>query len=186
MKVQFGAFDKKVDGWRNTDITPHIWISKVPLLPFVLSKLGLMTAARYEQHKQGIFKQLHYLNLCTPLPFPDCSIDAIFSSHVFEHLFLDEVKKLIRECYRVLRPQGICRVVVPDLEKIVARYDAEDPTVFNIEIYEVGIRSAVKNSHHCAFTAAFLAKLFGEAGFSQCEKMSYRVGKCPDIDKLDK
>ncbi len=119
------------------------------------------------------------------LPFKANSIEAIFSSHVFEHLFMDEVERLISECYRVLQPDGVIRVVVPDLEKIICLYDAEDPRRFLVDIYEVATRSAVKNSHHSAFTGKFLTKLFKEAGFSTSEILSYQKGRCPDISLLD-
>lgn len=185
MKLHLGAFDSGIAGWQNTDITPHIWIAKIPALPFVLYKLGLMPRARYEQHVHGVFSMLNYLNLCKPLPYADNEVDAIFSSHVFEHLFMDEVEALISECYRVLRQGHVCRVVVPDLEKIMSLYDSEDPRKFITDIYEVASRSAVKNSHHCAFTGAFLTHLFTQAGFSKCQVLSYRVGSCPDIELLD-
>lgn len=185
MKLHLGAFDSGIKGWTNTDITPHILISKIPALPFVLYKLGLMTIARYEQHVHGVFSMLDYLNLCKPLPYADNTVSAIFSSHVFEHLFMDEVEKLISECYRVLRPGGVCRVVVPDLEKIISLYNPEDPRRFITDIYEVATRGAVKNSHHCAFTGAFLSHLFTQAGFFKCSVLSYRVGSCPDIELLD-
>jgi SAM-dependent methyltransferase len=185
MKLHLGAFDSGIPGWENTDITPHLWISKIPFLPLVLFKLGVMPKARYEQHQLGVFRMLSYLNLCKPLPYADNSVTAIFSSHVFEHLFMDEVEQLIRECYRVLTQGGVCRVIVPDLEKIIALYDHENPRRFITDIYEVATRGAVKNSHHCAFTGAFLTNLFTEAGFSKCAVMTYRVGNCPDIDLLD-
>lgn len=185
MKLHLGAFDSGIAGWKNTDITPHIWITKIPFLPFLLFKLGKMTRARYEQHRQGVFRILDYLDLTKPLPYTDNSITAIFSSHVFEHLFMDEVEKLIGECYRVLKPGGICRVVVPDLEKIIALYNPEDPRKFITDIYEVATRSSVKNSHHCAFTGAFLTHLFTQASFSKCQVLSYKIGNCPDIELLD-
>lgn len=185
MKLHLGAFDSGIKGWTNTDITPHIWLSKIPFLPFLLSKLGVIPRDRYEQHRAGYFRMLYYMNLCKPLPYADNTVTAIFSSHVFEHLFMDEVEKLISECFRVLRPGGVCRVVVPDLEKIMSLYNPEDPRKFITDIYEVATRSAVKNSHHCAFTGAFLTHLFTQAGFSKCQVLSYRVGSCPDIELLD-
>ena len=185
IKLHLGAFDCSVDGWVNTDVTPHIWISKIPLAPLLLFKLKIMPKFRYDQHLAGVFRQLKYLDLCKKLPFQENSIDAIFSSHVFEHLFMDEVNKLIVECFRVLKPGGVCRVVVPDLEKIISSYSAEDPTRFILDIYEVASRSAVKNSHHSAFTGSSLTKLFAGAGFSKCMVVQYLVGICPDIYKLD-
>lgn len=185
MKLHLGAFDRSVDGWVNTDITPHMWIGKVPGLAWLMFKAGRMTQERYAQHRDGVFSRLQYLDLTKKLPYADNSIEAIFSSHVFEHLFIDEVERLVGECNRVLKPGGVVRVVVPDLEKIVKLYDVNDPRDFLYSIYEVATRSAVKNSHHCGFTGAFISKLFQEAGFSKCSVVGYGLGECPELDKLD-
>jgi len=42
--------------------------------------------------------------------------DHIFSEHFFEHLFLDESIELFREIYRILKPKGVMRTVVPDAD----------------------------------------------------------------------
>ncbi len=185
MKLHLGAFDKGIKGWTNTDITPHIWISKIPFLPYMLFKLGMMPIERYQQHCLGVFRMLEYVDLCKPLPYADNSVSAIFSSHVFEHLFMDEVERLIKECYRVMQSGGVCRVVVPDLEKIIDIYNPDDPRRFIVDIYEVATRSAVKNSHHSAFTGAFLKHLFLKAGFSECKIVQFGEGMCPDVKLLD-
>jgi SAM-dependent methyltransferase len=185
MKLHIGAFNRGIEGWHNTDITPHLWITKVPLFPLLLYQLGKITAARYAEHKAKVFQKLSYLDLTKPLPFDDSSVEAVFSSHVLEHLFMDEVEKLIPELYRVLKKSGVCRVVVPDLDKIVQNYNSEDPRNFIKEIFEVAKRSEVKNSHHSGFTTSLLTKLFSEAGFSVCTVTSFGVGQCPDIDRLD-
>jgi len=56
------------------------------------------------------------------LPFPDESFDAVYGSHVLEHLEPEAGANLLRECRRVLSPQGIVRIVVPDLEAIAKLY----------------------------------------------------------------
>lgn len=56
------------------------------------------------------------------LPYADRSIDACYSSHVLEHLTQSEAKRLVAECFRVLKPLGVIRIVVPDLEAIVRYY----------------------------------------------------------------
>lgn len=61
-------------------------------------------------------------DLRTPLPFPDDSFDLAYHSHVLEHFSRADGENLLRECVRVLRPGGILRVVVPDLEQIARRY----------------------------------------------------------------
>lgn len=46
------------------------------------------------------------------LPFlPDNSIDELFSRHVLEHI--ENLEHLIKEIYRVLKPGGIHRAIVP-------------------------------------------------------------------------
>lgn len=56
------------------------------------------------------------------LPFPSNSFDAAYGSHVLEHLEPDAASRLLRECHRILRPGGILRIVVPDLETIARLY----------------------------------------------------------------
>jgi len=48
--------------------------------------------------------------------FKDNAYDYIFSEHFFEHLFLDEAIDLFNECYRILKPNGAMRIVVPDAD----------------------------------------------------------------------
>jgi len=56
------------------------------------------------------------------LPYPDDYFDACYSSHLIEHLTPEEARKLLAEVSRVLKPQGVVRVVVPDLEMIARIY----------------------------------------------------------------
>ncbi|WP_254563567.1 methyltransferase domain-containing protein [Oscillatoria sp. HE19RPO] len=56
------------------------------------------------------------------LPFADLSFDVCYSSHLIEHLTQDDAKKLLAECQRVLKPKGIIRIVVPDLQEIAKNY----------------------------------------------------------------
>ncbi len=56
------------------------------------------------------------------LPFSDSSFSVVYHSHVLEHLPRRAAPGFIRECHRVLKPGGILRVVVPDLEGIARLY----------------------------------------------------------------
>jgi hypothetical protein len=55
------------------------------------------------------------------IPFPDNSFDAVYHSHFLEHLSRKEAALFLKECFRVLKADGIIRVAVPDLE-VIARY----------------------------------------------------------------
>ncbi len=61
-------------------------------------------------------------DLREPLPFSDGSFAVVYHSHVLEHLPRGAAPAFIRECHRVLKPAGILRVVVPDLETIARLY----------------------------------------------------------------
>ncbi len=56
------------------------------------------------------------------IPYPDCSFDVVYSSHVLEHFSKIKAQFFLDECYRVLRPKGVIRIAVPDLEKIAKTY----------------------------------------------------------------
>jgi len=56
------------------------------------------------------------------LPLPDGSCDVVYSSHAIEHFDRDGARRFLGECRRVLKPGGIIRLVVPDLEGVVRAY----------------------------------------------------------------
>ncbi|EQB39194.1 hypothetical protein M947_08555 [Sulfurimonas hongkongensis] len=61
-------------------------------------------------------------NLLEKLPFEDSSVDVVYSSHVLEHFQKCDASRFLKECYRVLKPDGIIRIVVPDLEQLMRNY----------------------------------------------------------------
>ena len=56
------------------------------------------------------------------LPWGTAVFDAVYSSHVLEDFSPELGRVLIAEQFRVLKPGGVCRVVVPDLEGICRLY----------------------------------------------------------------
>lgn len=53
------------------------------------------------------------------IPFPDNSVDVVWSQHLIEHLTNDESKDLLKEIYRVLKVGGVTMHTMPH---------ASDPT----------------------------------------------------------
>jgi predicted SAM-dependent methyltransferase len=56
------------------------------------------------------------------LPFLDKSCDVLYSSHAIEHFDRNGARKFLKECRRVLKPNGIIRLAAPDLEGLVRAY----------------------------------------------------------------
>jgi predicted SAM-dependent methyltransferase len=61
-------------------------------------------------------------NLLKGIPFPDNEFDVVYHSHLLEHFPKNRAETFIRECLRVLKPGGIIRIAVPDLEDIARLY----------------------------------------------------------------
>lgn len=61
-------------------------------------------------------------NILQGLPYEDSSVDVVFSSHMLEHFTKSQAKSHVQECYRVLKSNGVIRIVVPDLENICEEY----------------------------------------------------------------
>jgi SAM-dependent methyltransferase len=53
------------------------------------------------------------------------SCDGVYSSHVLEHLALEDFRTALKNTAKILRPGGIFRAVVPDLEWLARCYVAE-------------------------------------------------------------
>ena len=88
-------------------------------------------------------------------PFGNESYDAVYGSHVLEHLQPEEADFVLGECYRVLKSGGIVRIVVPDLEEIARLYlEALDRAAAKtpgwdgrydwlmLELYDQGLRTS--------------------------------------------
>lgn len=61
-------------------------------------------------------------NLTKDIPCDNESFDVIYHSHLLEHFTKTQARRLIQECYRVLKPGNTLRVVIPDLEQITKAY----------------------------------------------------------------
>lgn len=67
-------------------------------------------------------KSVKSINILKGLPFDDNSVDAIFSSCMLEHFTKEQAERHLKECFRILRKGGVCRIVVPDLEDVCKEY----------------------------------------------------------------
>lgn len=66
--------------------------------------------------------EVRSVDLRRPLPFDDNVYDAVYSAHTLEHLPRNEAPRVLAEFRRILKPGGILRIVVPDLELMARTY----------------------------------------------------------------
>ncbi len=67
-------------------------------------------------------KDVIKINLLRPLPFADNTFDVVYHSQFIEHLPYEKALIFMRECYRILKPNGVLRVVTPDLHNQAVEY----------------------------------------------------------------
>lgn len=109
---------------RITQDQSEVWTSPMDTskLPYLNLGCGQRFAAQWTNADLHADQDVLAVDLRKPLPFSDETFEVVYHSHVLEHIRPGDAPSFIRECYRVLRPNGTIRVVVPDLETIVREY----------------------------------------------------------------
>jgi SAM-dependent methyltransferase len=180
IKLHLGAFDQIFPGWVNSDITPHLLIAKVPGLPRLMAKLGVISDQRLAQHRAGVFGQLRYVDVTKRFPFRDGSVSCIYSSQMLEHLRKEDAMRCLSECYRVLRTSGVLRIHVPDLDGMVREYDPSDPDSWLHEFFALYSKGD-KNRHWWHYNEISLRQRLTAIGFRECYRSEVGHGTCKDV-----
>jgi SAM-dependent methyltransferase len=119
-----------------------------------------------------------WLDVRNGLPFPPNSIDSIYSTHMFEHFYPDELRRLLQECARVLRGGGGVRLVVPSLESAIAAYSQQRSEWFDDSFPRhfdsLGGRFSnfvfCDGQHRTAFDFSYFDEVLRQAGFREVER----------------
>jgi SAM-dependent methyltransferase len=103
----------------NIDWSIYLRIKRNPLFHHILK---LFLDAERRQALDALPDNVMVHDLRKELPFVDNSVDAVYHSQLLEHLDRPIAAILVQEVKRVLKPGGIHRIVVPDLEKLCRSY----------------------------------------------------------------
>ena len=68
--------------------------------------------------------------LKTPYPFDNEKFKTIYLRHVIEHFTIEEIKKILSECYRILSNDGTLIISVPHAFSLAAYTDVTHKTFF--------------------------------------------------------
>jgi SAM-dependent methyltransferase len=146
-----------------------------------------------------IFHGEIYLDATKRLPFPDNSVDLVFSEHFIEHIKLREAQFFLRECHRVLRPGGSMRHSTPDLQFYVNLYLGQTPGV-TLDHFWARARhirpvtpppAVYMNEilrlygHRFIFDFDYLASLCRDAGFVGVKRVAYGESEIAQFSGLE-
>ena len=113
--INFGCGLSIAEGWQNYDASPTLLLQRTPILGWVAKQVI----------KPRFPDLVKYGDIVRGLPEPDAAVDYIYCSHILEHLALEDFRLALREVLRVLKPGGVFRGVLPDLEADIRNYLAD-------------------------------------------------------------
>jgi predicted SAM-dependent methyltransferase len=111
-------------------------------------------------------------------------VDVVFSSHFLEHLNKTDGINFLKEIYRSLKKEGMVRILVPDLEVAIKRFNDGDINKTQ-DLFFYTSENCDFSAHKYNYTFETLNEILKDIGFSNIIKRSYQEGDCPDIEYLD-
>jgi predicted SAM-dependent methyltransferase len=179
--------------WRNFDSSARLRFEQLPVVGIAAGLLG----------RRLFPENIAFGNIVSGLPLPDGSAHAIYASHVLEHLCRADISRALANTVRILKPGGLFRIIVPDLEWRAKRYVAAtangDATAADdfISSCHIGqavrprgllalLRAAYGNSGHMwMYDYATMTRLLAEAGFVDIRRCEMGDSGDPMFDKVE-
>ena len=139
----------------------------------------------------------HNLNQGYLKNYKDNSVDIIYTSHCIEHLPWKNVDNVLKDLYRILKPGGLIRIVLPDVDimwKIIKNKDRDILERNNPGYYRSGGGGALSNEfcvyelfgydrkgerflentmHKAFFNESIINIMLSAAGFSEVEMKEF-------------
>ena len=100
--VQYGCGFCAPEGWVNFDASPTLRIEKLPIIGHFVKK-----------NRTRFPANVRYGDIVLGLPISNGSADAVYASHVLEHLAREDFETALRDAHRMLRPGGVFRSLCP-------------------------------------------------------------------------
>jgi SAM-dependent methyltransferase len=199
LKLHLGSGPHAIPGWENVDKSLTPLLTRRAPVRAAMQRLGLINEL---QAKSSWPPEVKRMNVSSTWPWHDGSASAVFSSHMVEHLEAGEVRHFLSEAFRVLKPTGVMRLALPDLQLAVANYLSDKqggderaadafitylylrPEVHGSGLHRVLVR-LLHRPHLWMYDFDSLAARIKDAGFVDITRCEYRQGSCPDVELLD-
>ena len=126
----------------------------------------------------------HVLDIRSLSAFDTSSAELIYACQVFEYFDREEGPAVLAEWMRVLKPQGILRLSVPNFETIARLYLAG----FKLDYFLGTLYGRIPQGgappiyHRTTYDEASLRRVFASAGFVNVEQWDWRTTEHAGVD----
>jgi hypothetical protein len=142
----------------------------------------------------------NFLDATERWPVEDGAAEMVYADNMIEHITLDQARRMLRECFRCIRPGGVVRIVTPDLRAHVDLYlSGRDATTSPAGNYYRAIGLVVEHpvdlvripiasfNHHLGYLYDFetLQHELVAAGFGDVVRCEQGESAHPDLVGLD-
>jgi predicted SAM-dependent methyltransferase len=199
LKLHLGCGSTVVPGWENIDKSPSIVLARVPALRRALATVHVLTP---EQANADFPSGIVRADVRRGLPYEDATVHYIYSSHMIEHMSRWQGLALVKECRRVLMPDGVLRLATPDLAQVVDAYRSgvKGGAATPADAFMGGLGTFMEQPgsrlqrvvqrlfvapHQWLYDEQSLTLLVEEAGFVDVGVREFRDSALPDIALLE-
>ena len=116
------------------------------------------------------------------LPLDSDSMDYVVSIHALPEIHFNDQLTVLRELHRVIKPGGVLRLALPDIDRSIDAYRRRDSSFFLVpdeDAASVGGKFIVQlvwyGYSKTFFTSDFIEELLFKAGFGRVEHVAYQV-----------
>ncbi len=130
------------------------------------------------------FEHIDYKTSVDNLYFAkDNTIDLIYAAHILEHFGRNEYKDVLKEWYRVLKPNAILRISVPSFEAVIKYYLDKGNNLNLLLGFLVGGQKIGEYDYHkMVFDKKLLTNVLEDIGFTSTRDYDWRKTEHNNID----
>ena len=121
-RINIGCGSNPSEGWLNFDNTPAIKLANSPLKYRIAKLFGMLKKTHIENIEWNKKNKIKYADAAKSIPLPPNSVEAIYTSHMLEHLSREGAKSFLYEANKILKIDGVLRVSIPDLKIYIEKY----------------------------------------------------------------
>lgn len=175
--IQYGCGWLAPSQWQNFDASPTLRFERMPLI-----------GRLYTKNKSRFPSNVEYGDIVKGLPIEQNSCAGVYCSHILEHLSLSDFRTALLNTKSILRPRGVFRLVLPDLEHSIRKYinnPSSDAALVFLRDTSLGHENRIKglsgllsmwlgNSQHLwMWDYKSIAEELKEAGFIEIRRASF-------------